>query len=57
MVIRGKEVRPESLGVIIRSNLRWKDQTQAKLKECGSCLAALRNVQTLVTKSRRMELA
>ena len=61
MVIGGKEVRPEStaksLGVIIRSNLSLKEQTQAKLKDCGSCLAALRNMQTLVTKSRRIELA
>ena len=56
MVRGGKEVKPESsaksLGVIFSSNLSWKEQTQAKLKDCGSRLAALRNVQTVVTKSR-----
>ena len=61
MVIGGKEIKPESsarsLGVLISSDLSWREQTQAKLKDCGSQLAALRNVQTLVTKRRRKELA
>ena len=61
MMIGGKEIKPESsaksLGVIFSSDLSWREQTQGKLKDCGSRLAALRNVQTLVTKSRRMELA
>ena len=43
--------------MIIGTDLNWKEQTQAKLKECGSRPAALRNVQTLVTKSKRKELA
>ena len=48
---------PKALGVIIGTDLNWKEQTQAKLKECGNRLAALQNVQTLVTKSKRKELA
>ena len=55
MMIGGKEVKPESsaksLGVIISGDLSWKEQTKAKLQECGSRLAALRNVQTLITKN------
>ena len=61
MVIGGNEVKPQRsatiLGVLISSDLSWRKQTQAKLKDCGSRLAALINVQTLVTKSRRKELA
>ena len=61
MVIGGNEVKPQRsatiLGVLISSDLSWREQTQAKLKYCGSRLAALINVQTLVTKSRRKELA
>ena len=47
----------KSLGVIIVSDLSWKEQTQAKFKDCGNKLAALRNVQTLVTRRKRKELA
>ena len=61
MVIGGKQLKPEtsakSLGVIIGSNLSWKEQTQSKLTDCGSRLAALRNIQTLVTRNKRNELA
>ena len=61
MMIGGKELKPESsaksLGVIIGSDLSCREQTQAKIKECGSRFAALRNVQTLVTKKKRKELA
>ena len=61
MIIGGKEVKTESsaksLGVIIGSDLSWREQTLAKITDCGGKLAALRNVQTLVTKTRRKELA
>ena len=61
MQIGGKEIKPESsaksLGVIIGTDLSWKEQTKSKLTDCGSRLAALRNIQTLITKNRRKELA